>query len=67
MHLSFDHRAGAGNALVTPAPMANQVGDGAEVGVDGELMPRGVVAGGLILEVAECAGAVAAGDPRDVG
>jgi len=49
-HLSFDHGAGAGYALVTPAPVADQVGDGAEVGVDGELVPRGVVAGGLILD-----------------
>jgi hypothetical protein len=37
-----------------------------KVGVDGELVPRGVVAGGLTLELAERAGAVPAGVPVSV-
>jgi len=39
----------------------------AEVGVDRQLVAIQVVAGGLIFEVAERAGSVAGGDPRDVG
>jgi hypothetical protein len=38
-----------------------------EMGVGGELVPRGVLAGGLILEVTERARAAAAGDPHHVG
>ena len=43
------------------------VADRAEVGVDGELVPAGVVPGGLVFEVADRAGSVAGRDPREVG
>jgi len=66
-HLCLDHRPGAGDSAVAVLPVADQVGDRAEVRVDGQLVAVQVVAGGLILEVAERAGSVAGGDPRDVG
>jgi hypothetical protein len=50
-----------------PTVTGDQVADRAEVGVDGELVPRGVVAGGLVFEIASRAGAVARRDPRHVG
>ena len=66
-HLCLDHRPGAGDSAVAVLPVADQVGDRAEVRVDGQLVAVQVVAGGLIFEVADRAGSVAGGDPRDVG
>ena len=66
-HLCLDHRPGAGDSAVAVAPVGDQVGDRAEVGVDRQLVAVQVVAGGLIFEVARRAGSVAGGYPRDVG
>ena len=66
-YLCLDHRPGAGDSAVALAPVDDQVGDRAEVGVDRELVAAGVVAGGLIFEVARSAGSVAGGYPRNVG
>ncbi|MGO9959792.1 MAG: hypothetical protein ACLP50_28100 [Solirubrobacteraceae bacterium] len=43
----FDHGVGAGYALVAVVPVGGEVVDGAEVGVDGQFVPGGVVAGGV--------------------
>jgi hypothetical protein len=40
--LRLDGRVGAGDAAVTGAPVCDQIGDRAEVGVDGQLVPVGV-------------------------
>src|SRR5438874_860251 len=50
--LRLDRRVRAGNAAVASAPVCEQVGDRAEVGVDRQLVAGAVVAGGLVLEVA---------------
>jgi hypothetical protein len=47
--------------------MGDQVGDRPEVRIDRELMAAGVVEAGLVLEVTRRSGAVARGDPSDVG
>ena len=66
-HLCLDHRPGAGDSAVAGLPVADQVGDRAEVSVDGELVAVRVVARGLIFEVADRAGSVAGGDPGNIG
>ena len=55
-HLCLDHRPGAGDSAVAVLPVADQVGDRAEVSVDGQLVAFQVVAGGLIFEVARSRG-----------
>ena len=50
---------GAGYAGVAAVPVGGEVVDGAEIGVDGQFVAGGVVAGGLVFEVAGGAGAVA--------
>ena len=67
VHLCLDHRPGASDSAVALAPVGDQVGDRAEVGVDRELVAVQVVAGGLIFEVARSAGSVAGRYPRDGG
>jgi hypothetical protein len=57
-HVRLDHRVGAGHPGVAALPMSGQVVDRSEISVDGELVAGGVVAGGLVFEIAWCAGAV---------
>src|SRR5205085_8024963 len=51
-HLAFDGCAGAGDAMVAPAPMGDQIADRSKVGVDCQLVPAGVIAGSLVFEIA---------------
>ena len=57
--VGFDDGVGAGYAGVAVVPVGGEVVDGAKIGVDGELVAGGVVAGGLVFEVAGGAGGVA--------
>jgi hypothetical protein len=65
-HEALDRDAGAGEMLVVGCPATGHVVEGAEVGVDRELVAVVVVAGGLVLEIPNRAGAIANGDPGDI-